>query len=45
MVGANDAVTALDADVANEADIELVAQLLVPVSVPTNDPENDPVLI
>lgn len=34
----------LPADVANDDDIALLAQLLVPVNTPTKDPVNDPVL-
>ena len=51
-VVANDAVDgvnvmefAADAVVANDADITLLAQLLVPINCPVNDPLNDPVLI
>ena len=36
---------AYDADVANEEEIALLAQLEVPINVPVNDPLKDPVLI
>jgi hypothetical protein len=36
---------AAEAVVANDEEIALLAQLLVPINVPVNDPLNDPVLI
>jgi hypothetical protein len=36
---------AAEAVVANDEEIALLAQLLVPINVPVNDPLNEPVLI
>jgi hypothetical protein len=44
-VGVNVIDVAAEAVVANELDIALLAQLLVPMKFPVNDPLNDPVLI
>lgn len=43
--GVNVMDVAAEAVVANELDITLLAQLLVPIKFPVNDPLNDPVLI